>query len=160
MEIHRLTLDTNILREFWDKRSKYKLIKKLLALADEGKVDLAVTARIRDDIPRIPLSERINNLPLLNITETGAVFRLDVSQLDRDFLGDDVFVEWEKSLNKTGGKEYPDWRDWDHIHAHYLLKRDFFLTWDKHILGFTKELNKQFGIVVMKPEDYFANLLR
>ena len=48
----------------------------------------------------------------------------------------------------------PDWRDWDHLHAHYLRRRDVFLTWDGGILDCADELKGKLDIVVMRPEEY------
>ena len=155
-----LTLDTNILIEFWSRQQKLNVVEALLQLAKQGKVDLAVTARIQDDIPRPPLADRINELPLLNIVQTGSVTRLGAWVLGRDMLGDQSFVDFVSNLEHRGtisGKKQPDWRDWDHLHAHYLLRRNTFLTWDNRILGFAEALKSQFGINIMTPEDYLAN---
>lgn len=42
-----LTLDTNLLQEYWKQRDKVQFVEQLLDLAQQGKVDLAVTARVR-----------------------------------------------------------------------------------------------------------------
>ena len=47
----------------------------------------------------------------------------------------------------------PDWRDWDHLHGHYLAERDAFLTWDVAILKSGHQLQDMLGLTVMKPED-------
>lgn len=56
------------------------------------------------------------------------------------------------------GKTTPDWRDWDHLHAHHLSGRDVFLTWDRRILDVGAELRERLGIIVVQPEDYLATL--
>jgi hypothetical protein len=74
-------------------------------------------------------------------------------------LGDQAFEDFlstAQALAKQRGKKPPDWRDWDHLHAHYLLRRDVFLTWDEGILSLSQELTVQFGVVVMKPEEYLC----
>ena len=158
----KLTLDTNLLLEYWKKQNKVAVVEKLLELSDNGRIDLVVTSRIHADIDRPPLSERINELPELGVQIIGSVFRLDYSALDGgDMLGDDefmnVFATLEQNL-KHQGKELPDWRDSDHLHGHYLAGRDTFLTWDGGILSIAPEIEIQLGIVVMQPEEYLATL--
>ena len=116
-----------------------------------------VTARARDDIPRPPLADRINELPELNISETGSVTRLNHWVLGRDMLGSDEFMACLQRIEgefQRQGMSSPDWRDWDHLHAHYLLRRDVFLTWDKAILAAGGELQTALGALVMAPEAY------
>ena len=155
-----VTLDTNILVELWWSRENASVTKALLALAEDGCVDLAITTRINVDIPYPPLADRISSLPRLRIKEIGSVFRLDYSALDGgDMLGSDHFMDVmasiEEMLDQQGRrKRRPDWRDWDHLHGHYLTGRDFFLTWDDPILSCSPELEAQLGLVVIKPEDY------
>jgi len=158
----RLTLDTNLLQEYWKKQAKHNTVKKLLLLAEQGKVDLAVTARIHEDIPKPLLMNRIDELPELNVNETASVARLDYLILDRDILGDQAFADFFNDAlalanKRVGKKRLPDWRDWDHLHAHYLLKRDVFLTWDEGIICLTQELKDKFGVVVMKPEKFLKD---
>ena len=50
----RLTLDTNLLQEYWREQEKRDVVVRLLRLADEGKAELVVTNRISDDIPGGP----------------------------------------------------------------------------------------------------------
>ncbi len=161
MGIPKLTLDTNLLFEYWRQRKKIGVIEKLLELAKQGKVDLAVTARVREDIPLPPLAYRLNELPELQITETGSVTRLGSWVLGRDMLGDETFENFHATaseLAKGRGKSPPDRRDWDHLHAHYLLKRDVFLTWDEGIICLSQELKDNFGINVIKPDEYLQTL--
>ena len=131
------TLDTNLLQEFWRDQAKAAVVERLLGLARSGQLDLAVTARIREDVPRPPLSDLINELSELNVQEIGSVTRLGHWVLGRDRLGDDRFIEVSHRLTEElcrRSMQPPDWRDWDHIHAHYLAGRGVFLTWDKRIL--------------------------
>jgi hypothetical protein len=55
----RLTLDTNLLQEFWRDQQRREVVQRLLELADAGEVELAVTNRIVDDIPGGPLVDRV-----------------------------------------------------------------------------------------------------
>jgi len=162
MSVPKLTLDTNLLHEHWKERDKADVVEKLLRLAKHGKVELAVTARVREDIPRPPLADELNELPELQITERSSLARLGYWVLGRDMLGNQTFEDFRDTasqLAKTRGKTPPDWRDWDHIHAHYLLKRDAFLTWDEGILCLSEELKAKFGITVVKPDDYLQTFI-
>ena len=157
MNVPRLTLDTNLLLEYWKNQAKRKAVEKLSLLAKEGKVDLVVTARIREDVPLSPLAQKIDELPELGINETGSVTRLGYWVLGRDMLGDEAFNDfWStaQALAEQRGKKPPDWRDWDHLHAHYLLHQDIFLTWDEGIICLSDDLRTQFGLVVMRPEAF------
>lgn len=53
--------------------------------------------------------------------------------------------------------EPPDWRDLDHLDAHYRAGRDKFVTLDRGILNLTDELS-QLGIVVISPEELLSDL--
>jgi len=47
-----VTLDTNILQEYWRDQPKKAVVGRLLALAEENVNNLAVTARVHEDNPR------------------------------------------------------------------------------------------------------------
>ncbi|HCK67135.1 MAG TPA: hypothetical protein DHW49_12800 [Anaerolineae bacterium] len=161
MFIPKLTLDTNLLIEYWKQRKKTGTVESLLELAKLGKVDLAVTRRIRQDIPFPALSERLNELPELQITETGSIARFGYWLLDgREMFGDQKFGDFlstASELAKQRGKTPPDWRDWDHVHTHYLLQRDMFLTWDDGIICLSKELKNIFDVNVIRPDEFLQN---
>jgi hypothetical protein len=157
--IEKVTLDTNLLHEYWKHRDKASVVAELLARARRGSVHLAVTARVHEDIPRRPLSDRLNELPMLKIEEAGSIVRVGLGVIGRDMIASDAFRDYwptacrlaEERVNKA-----PDWRDWDYLHAHYLLQRDVFLTWDKGILCLSGELKQRFGVVVLAPEQYIS----
>jgi len=152
-----LTLDTNLLHEYWKQRDKSEVVERLLLLARQGRVDLAVTARVHEDVPRPPLAHKLDELRQLGVRKTGSVTRLGFWVLGRDMLADEAFRSFHPTaseLAKQFGEKPPDWRDWDHLHAHYLLRRDAFLTWDGGIVCLAETLKDRFGIVVMTPEQY------
>lgn len=161
-EVTKVTLDTNILQEYWKKQDKVRVVEKLLNLADNGELDLAVTTRISEDIRHPPLSHRINQLPELRVQQIGAPARWDVSRWDEDSFPDPEFSGFLDSLvckdKNEGRKKLPDWRDQDHIQGHYLAKRDVFLTWDTPLLAWTQKLKERFGVVLMRPEEFLSNL--
>ena len=141
-----VTLDTNVVREWWECRDKVEHVNKLLELSKSFKIDLAVTGRIRDDIPRPPLADRIDELRSLNVHEMGAVIRFGYWKAGIDVAGNDEFKTFLnspvviKNLHQMNEVRQPDWRDWDHIHTHYRYGRNYFLTWDRRILHFANEL--------------------
>lgn len=156
-----VTLDTNVVREWWDNRSKIEYVEKLLELGKKFEIDLAVTRRIRDDVPNQPLAAKINDLPNLLIHEIGAVMRLNNWEAGIDTIGITEFVSFielienSDEFNHMNKDKRPDWRDWDHIHTHYRYSRNYFLTWDGRVLHFKKAF-EDFGIKVMKPEEYLS----
>ena len=155
-----VTLDTNVLVEYWRNRKNVLFTESLLDLAQQGKIDLAITSRISADIPDLPLANRINDLPQLNVQQIGSVFRLGHSTLGGgDVLGSDSFLHVMDSLDNRFDwegrvKRRPDWRDWDHLQGHYLSGRDVFLTWDRPILDVASELQQQLGVVVTTPQEF------
>ena len=158
---HKVTLDTNLVVEYWRDQAKRETVQRLVDLATAGVVELAVTSRIRQDVRDPPLSESIDRLPELGIVETGSVTRNGYWQLGADQLGDDAFVAFTDRMSDRflpDASRRPDWRDWDHLHAHYLQRRDVFLTWDRGILSLADDLAKEFSVSVMKPEDYLHTL--
>ena len=159
-EVPSVTLDTSVIVEYFEKRGKVMVVENLLELAQSGELDLCVTGRIREDIPRQPLSERINELPELGIREMGSIIRTGHWSPGRDVAGSTKFQEVIDSLPDDPSrptKKRPDWRDWDHVQTHYLNGRDVFLTWDKGILYAAPHLKENLGTVIMKPEDYLQH---
>ena len=156
-----VTLDTNVVIEWWDNQDKVEYVDKLLELGKKFELDMAVTRRIRDDLLKRSSIAEINDLPNLLIDEIGAIIRINNWKPGTDIGGITEFVNFTGSIetsdkfNHMSEKRQPDWRDWDHIHAHYRYGRNYFLTWDGGILHFQKEF-EEFGIKIMKPEDYLS----
>ena len=156
-----VTLDTNVVKTWWENRSKVEHVETLIELGKKFEIDLAVTRRIHDDVPNQPLAAKINDLPNLLIHKIGAVIRFNKWKPGIDTVGITEFVNFIGSIETSdkfdhmSKKRQPDWRDWDHIHAHYRYGRNYFLTWDRGILHFQKEF-EEFGIKIMKPEDYLS----
>lgn len=158
-DMPKVTLDTNLLFEYWRDRPKRASVERLVALAARNDIDLAITARVREDIPNEPLASKLNALDEIGVRETGSVTRLDYWVLGRDQLGSGAFEDFRlqlESARKEGDPKLPDWRDWDHLHAHMLQGRTVFLTWDQPILRFRDVLQARFGIRVQAPEGFLA----
>ena len=156
-----VTLDTNVVKTWWENRSKVEHVETLIELGKNFEIDLAVTGRIHDDVWKQPLAAKINDLPNLLIDEIGAIIRINNWKPGTDTVGITEFVnfigliETSDKFDHMSKKRQPDWRDCDHIHTHYKYGRNYFLTWDRGILHFQKEF-EDFGIRVMKPEDYLS----
>lgn len=168
-KLRSVTLDTSVLMEWWKEQEKIEVVETLLDMGKDFEIDLAVTNRIRDDIPNPPLAIRINELTSIDVQELGAVIRIGHWNVGVDVVGDTEFREFADSnevqqkilylLETKQINSEPDWRDWDHVHTHYRYKRDVFLTWDKGILAFAEEFKSRFGIQVMKPQDFLSESL-
>jgi hypothetical protein len=161
-EPDKLTLDTNVIQEHWKERPKRHAIEQLVGLAEHGLVDLAVSRYIRVDTPHEPLASRINDLATeLRVNGTGGLFTLGVSSLGgTDRLGSEEFDRFQASLAgwRPANGKVPDQRDWDHLHTHFIHRRDAFLTWDRGVLELGKKLaDSPFRLVVMSPDAYLAS---
>jgi predicted nucleic acid-binding protein len=157
----RITLDTNILVEYWKKQDKMSVVEILLEKSKNGEVDLVVTRRIEDDIPMPKLSERIKNLSDLGVSQIGSVTRLGHWVLGVDMLGSEEFLSVTDELHQeadSNNRKFPDWRDLDHIHAHFLQHRDYFLTWDKEILKLREAFRERLGLIIMSPDDFLTSM--
>ena len=158
----RLTLDTNLLQEYWREQDRRDVVARLLDLAASGEADLVVTARIAADIPDGPLADRLRELPEMRIGKIGGVFRLDYSVLGgTDMLGSEVFEmlrqRAEAELQRRGRTQMPDWRDWDHLQSHFIMRRDVFLTWDRRLLEAAGLLSVDLPITARTPEDFLSS---
>ena len=156
-----VTLDTNVIIEWWDNQDKVEHVEKLLELGKKFEIDLAVSRRIHDDLLKRSSTAEVNDLPNLLIHEIGTVMRLNNWEAGTDTVGLTEFVnfigliETSNEFNHMNEDKRPDWRDWDHIHTHYRYSRNYFLTWDRRVLHFKKAF-EDFGIKVMKPEEYLS----
>jgi hypothetical protein len=136
-------------------------VERLLALAEAKGIDLAITARVREDIPDEPLASKIRTLSDIGVEESGSVTRLGPWKLGRDQLGLEEFETFRlqlESARKERDPKVPDWRDWDHLHAHMLQGRTVFVTWDRPILRLSQVLQDRFGIRVQAPEDFLEEI--
>jgi hypothetical protein len=155
MECPEVSLDTNLLLEYWKQQDRRMVVERLIELARAGRVNLAVTARIRQDVPAPPLSEQLDRLSEIEVLETGAVARVGLWVIGRDILGDERFEKISAEIDEElmrRGRRPPDWRDWDHVHAHCLSGRSVSLTWDDRILEVAPALSQQLGVIVQTPE--------
>ena len=156
--IPSVTLDTSVMLEHWKQQPKSEIVENLVELGRIGQIDLGVASRIREDIPAPPLSDEIDiRLKEAGIREIGSIIRIGHWRPGQDMPGSTKFQEAVNSLPDDPNlpkRKRPDWRDWDHLQAHYLSERDVFLTWDNGILKAARHFKEKLGIVIMKPEEY------
>lgn len=161
--LFQVTLDTNIFQELWKNQAKATIVNDLLALSNDGYLDLAVTTRIEHDTPRPPLSERIKELPALGVQSIGTVFRLNFSALGRgDMLSDGSHRKIQEAIESTLRARHgrvPEPADFDHIFGHHIAERDVFLTWDEAILKAADLFRAKLGVRIAKPEDFITELV-
>src|SRR4051812_31557735 len=98
-----VTLDANVVHDILQPRRRYKVVE-LIGLSEAGRVDLAVTTHIHDDIPRDPLAARLAELPALGVDSIPGLFLLDLSPLDGStVLGSAEF--WRRRGGPRGRRE-------------------------------------------------------
>ena len=156
--IYRLpsvTLDTNVFC-----RMKQGAFLAPAEIYKKCPVDLAVTQRIRDDLPFDSSDEQY--LTDNCIRKIPSIMRCCFDSKSKRFLlnpeydkpGCTEFLKMAESIiegmKKNGGKP-PEYLDWDHLHAHYISGRDIFVTEDSGILKIGSQL-KVLGMRVMRFE--------
>jgi hypothetical protein len=162
----KLTFDTNGLINALDPTSSSATsvaeLKTLIQYGLSGKVEIAITTRVEDDLLRDKDSDRLANmLSLLSIMPViGSDFRPDTSKLsDAALLAgpDSISSEIQRilfpGLTETDSRFNNKRNDIDHIVGHYRGRRDIFVTDDRGIWRRADELESTFGIIVKKPGD-------
>ena len=157
-----VTIDTNVFQEYVRKQEQWKVAEQVFALAEQGKIYLTVTTRVRADIPDGPLREAFESrLAKPGFTLSPAAIQYDSesgegTDYTSDFMIDDFMDALEKRDRERGRgkKSIPSQNDRDHVQGHYLSRRDVFLTWDKGVLRWAEDLKPRFGMIVMQPEAF------
>ena len=153
-----LTLDTSVLFELWKSGSKVRVVRRLLELAKRQRASVRATGRIYEDVPRPPLADEIANLPALGVDLMSSVVRPHYWRVGVDTAGSIEFDDAHEALTSREDRAlHRDWRDWDHLHAHFVNKRDVFLTWDKKLRRYGGGLKEILDITVMSPEEYILH---
>jgi hypothetical protein len=154
-----VTLDTDVLLKM--KRGESV---DMLEFRKTYLVDLAVSQRIHEDIKLRPDEEQF--LSDYYIRTIPSIMRCSFDSKAQRFLlnpkfnkpGSTEFLKSAESIInnffKPRGEPPPGYLDWDHLHAHYLLGRDIFLTDDQKILKIKGHLKEELGIVAMNLEDF------
>ncbi|MXY69320.1 MAG: hypothetical protein F4Y47_12310 [Acidobacteriia bacterium] len=157
-----VTLDTNIPQALWRDEDNAEVVGQLLALAADGRIDLAITTRIEYDTPSPPLSDRVGDLAGLGVTTIGAPFTWNVSSWNSgDYWVSEQDIALEEQIKRTLTEmrmKLPEDTDFAHIFGHRAAERDIFLTWDKPILRAASLLHDELDVRILQPEDFIANL--
>ena len=168
MTVYQVTVDTTIPYEKLEpkeEQDRLRCVQELTRLVKEQKLELFVSRRIRNDIPRDPYASKVDALlSELRIEETGSVTRVPFV-VGQDKVACATFSEAHERYQKLAKQRHKErtgkrkakvleWADWDHLQRHYLDNRDAFLTWDCDFLSVRPELRQEFGIVVQKPEEF------
>lgn len=155
--MEKITLDSDALRDLIEERQRgIATMHDIWKLVEQGEVEWAITRGVDYDIPDGQLRQRLERLPVLSLVKTGKVARLDEWVLGVDVLGGDEFLRLEEDIRaewKPGQKPLPGREDFDHIHTHWALGRDVFLTWDKGVLALADKFAR-LGIRVQTPDQY------
>lgn len=157
----RLTFDTNLLQEYLRQQNRRDVVAQLFDMARVGEVELVVTARINEDMTG-DLAVKLDELMATGVVgQIGSITRLGYWVLGRDMLASDEFIAAQEAadaeLRRRGRAQLPDFRDWDHLHAHFLQGRDVFLTWDRRLLEAAEIIAGRLATRTMKPGDYLAS---
>jgi hypothetical protein len=157
----KITLDTNLIRDIWDDRPGREEMTALLEIAEAGAIELMISRRVEQDIPRSPLADKIESIPQLGVELGPVIWRLgrggrlgqvcEASQAFADFYPEAVALA---SKRITGRTKPPSDEDLDHVHTHYVAERDVFLTSDKGLLCIADAFKERFGIVVLTPAQF------
>lgn len=82
MTAARVTLDTSAVRRLWDEPPQGEAILRLVEFGKAGRIELAVTRRIEQDLPDEPLASKIAHLPELGISVKPDVMSLVFRDLE------------------------------------------------------------------------------
>lgn len=160
--IVRVTLDTNVPQELWREQEKKQVVEELLRYFEAGRISLAVTTRIENDIPYPPLSNRISELSEAGVETIGTLFRWGESSWGSgDYWVTEAEAQAEDKLRTTileSNLTMPGDADIDHILGHYIAKRDIFLTWDGAIRSAADVCREVLGVHIATPEAFLAQL--
>jgi hypothetical protein len=164
-----LTLDTCHVQDYFELDSMNRdcrlEIRYLVELHKQGRVNLAITEFVHDDIDaEHRLQEWLDELHLIDVVDVVRPAEVGRARVGVNPIGSDEFVRWyllahrlvrQRLAGNKRGKCLDD-RDWGHLHAHMLSKRDVFITKDEGILALQPELLSRFKIKVINPKDYLA----
>ena len=155
----KLTLDSTCIHDYFH-RDKAN-IQVLIDDARAGRCELAVTSRIRHDIPAEPLASELQRLPGLNINKIGTVARWGVSNWGEDYWSGNVTEEYEKKISEImfPGASHPrHLNDIDHLLGHIINKRDYFITSDPDFLRHRDDLREKLNVKIATPGEYVEQI--
>ena len=151
----KITLDTNCFFDFFEREPNH--IQALIDFQAQGHIEIAMTTRVMADthdkwkgLGTSPIWTRIQSFPILKTI--GSAFRIGMSRLgSEDYLTSDPNTKIIDRLQEIMLDAQVE--DIDHLFGHIMAKGDSFVTSDSHFLNHQGELKKEFGAIVLKPED-------
>ena len=160
-----ITLDTNCIIDLQDNQAKeFRLaMERLIQLAEDQRLDLAVTTRVESEAKDEPTIDAYRGLiSSRRIKVIGSTTRLGYWRLGVDLLPDEgVWKSIARAvcpnrdpefMFRSKGKLPKDSIDIDHLYGHLQSQRDFFVTRDGRLLRAKKRL-AALGIRVCKPTE-------
>ncbi|MCH8273245.1 MAG: hypothetical protein IH851_00445 [Armatimonadetes bacterium] len=161
----RVTIDTNVLisgvDDSEDSKEKKAAFRALMQKHDERLIDIALSSRFTQDKVSDTDLERVKRhysvarlFPVLH-----APFRLGIDVLGEAPVGGEQCKHLYEMLGVRDPSESKknDLWDADHLCAHLMAQRDWFLTYDRRILSKSDSLAR-LGIRVCTPPDLLKSL--
>ena len=149
----KLTFDTSCFFDYFKRSPEF--VERLIEFQDEGKVEIAMTTRVRaDTIGKRANSSiwiKIKNFPCISIPTVG---RWDISYWDEDFFGGEKESDLNDLIFFCIGKKIRNVRDVDHLIGHINGKRDIFVTRDEsEFINNRVCLEGKCNVSIMTPEE-------
>ena len=156
----KITLDTNCLFDYFE-RNKQATLERLFQLHKEGKIEIAITTRVKTDTYGKDKNSRIwrkikDWIREYHIKVLPCIGRWEISYWDEDIWSGEKELILDKKLKDIIGSE--NINDIDHLMAHIRHKRDIFITDDSDFLNVKNALEKKFSIKILTPEDAVSYL--
>jgi hypothetical protein len=162
------TLDTSCVIAAVNGEPAASDVEQLVALEQSGQIELVITSGVEVDQRRASNERRQATLEWLaqaQILSVPGPFRFDMSTFDGpDVWGDDETADVDKVIStivlpkglqpENAGRRM---QDVHHLTAHYMAKRDVFVTLDDDdMIRRRGELKAKVGIVVATPSEAVA----
>ncbi len=175
--MQRLTLDRCCVISAAEGPAAGMPVLELIALAEQGEVDLALTTAFDMELPTADaakaarLSAFLSGCPVLGDTRVAGPFILGFSTLGTDYLSEpEAGPDWEaiRAILRPGSRpNEPVWAEEEaeperrrkyrqaidgiHLLGHKLAGRDLFVTNDRELLRRADRLQDELGIRVSTP---------
>jgi hypothetical protein len=167
-----LTLDTNLIIQYADKNDPHVLedLETIIVAATMGKISIAVTTRVKDDILKDNDSDRKKRSLkyLARFPEIGIGFVMGTSVVGgKDYLCDKEYTDLRERLQKilfpnlseSDNHYHNKINDLDHITGHKYSLRDYFVTQDNDFFKRGEELKNNCSIEVIFLDECISKLI-
>jgi len=148
----KVTLDTNCLFDYFERNSEDT--KKLIEFQDAGKIEIAVTTRVKADTfgrrKDSPIWQKLQNFPCVIIPTVG---RWGVSYWREDMYAGEEDKNIQKTIQSCIGNNPKRLNDVDHLIGHIKAKRDIFVTNDGDFIKHRDCLSQRCKTKIMTPQE-------